>query len=63
MRKQGRIVTIYQYPKICREPLGEAKLIKYVRTTDDGLQAWEVRFKGDEEIVVRLVNFGREDKP
>jgi hypothetical protein len=57
VRKQGRLVTIYQDPLTCQKPEGVARLVNFIETTPDGLQLWEVRFKGDEGVFKRLVNF------
>lgn len=52
----GTVVTIYQKPLTQEEREGEATLVEFVSfDPDTSLQTWNVRFEGDDRILVRKI--------
>ena len=59
---KNTIVQVYEDHRICEKPLGQAKLLEYIRTnkvgvgTDLEVEFWTVRFIGNRQKSDRLIN-------
>lgn len=54
--KSGDFVNIYTDPLTCQDLEGKARLVLFIDHCFNGLEMWEVEFKGECKSVIRFIS-------